>query len=418
MGKTIFEKIMSRKAGRDDLKIGDIVEVEIDRVMVHDFFIPYVADKFREMGFSRVWDSDRVVFIYDHMVPTARPEDYRLHSAAEQFAAEFGVKKMHRSDGVCHQLMHECGYLAPGDVVLGTDSHTTTYGALGCLSTGVGYTEMAAVLGTGRMWMKVVPTIKVEIKGRLKPGVSSKDIILKVLGDIKADGAAYKVLEFGGSTIEAMDIDSRLTLSNMSVEAGAKAGLIAADEKTAAYLKDKVDGEIDLLTSDEDAVYERVLSYNAEEIEPLAACPYNVDNIKPVGELSEVKVDQVFLGSCTNGRLEDLRVAAELMEGQKIAPGMRFFVVPASRRVYKEALKAGYIKTLVEAGAIVNHPSCSLCAGRSGGLLENGDVIVSTNNRNFLGRMGGDRVEIYLTSPATAAATALTGRISRPGAVV
>lgn len=412
MGQTIFEKIVTARSGQKEVKVGDIVEVKVDRVMIHDFFIPFVADKFREMGFPRLWDPDRVVFVYDHLVPTTQPEDYRHHRIAEEFAREFGITNIHRSDGVCHQLMHECGYLAPGDIVLGTDSHTTTYGALGALATGIGYTEMAAVLGTGQMWMKVVPTIKVEVNGALKPGVSSKDIILKVLEDLKADGAAYKVLEFCGSTIEEMDIDSRLTLSNMSVEAGAKAGLIAADEKTAAYLKDKVPGKLNLIKSAPGARYKQVLSYRAEELEPLAACPYNVDNIKPVSRLKDIKVDQVFLGSCTNGRLEDIKAAAQIMEGCQVAPGVRFYVVPASRRVYKEALQAGYISTLARAGAIINHPSCSLCAGRSGGLLENGDVIVSTNNRNFLGRMGGNKVGIYLTSPATAAASALSGRIT------
>jgi 3-isopropylmalate/(R)-2-methylmalate dehydratase large subunit len=415
MKHTIFEKILLSHSKEKEIKVGDIVDVSIDRVMIHDFFTPFCINKFREMGFKRVYDPDKVVIIYDHLVPASFIDDYRHHKIAEEFAIEHHLKNVHRSDGVCHQLMHEQGYVKPGDIVLGTDSHTVTYGAIGALATGIGYTEMAAVLGTGRMWMKVAPTIKIEVNGVLGKGVYSKDIILRVLGDLKADGANYRALEFTGSTIKNMSIDSRLTLSNMSVEAGAKTGLVEPDEKTVEYLSRFYSRkELNLLQSDQDAVYERVIEYKAEDIQPFVACPHNVDNIKLASELTNIAIDQAFLGSCTNGRLEDIEIAARIVKGKKINPNVRFYVVPASREVYLNSAKMGYLETLATAGAIINHPACSLCAGRSGGILENGDRVISSNNRNFLGRMGGNKVEIFLASPATVAASAIEGKITDP----
>jgi 3-isopropylmalate/(R)-2-methylmalate dehydratase large subunit len=355
------------------------------------------------------------VLIYDHLIPTTFVDDCRHHKITEEFAKEHHIKHVHRSDGVCHQLMHEQGYVKPGDIVLGTDSHTVTYGALGAIATGIGYTEMAAVLGTGKMWMKVAPTMKMVVNGTLPTGVTSKDVILHILSDIKTDGATYKVLEFTGSTIENMSMDSRLVLSNMSVEAGAKAGIIAPDEKTVEYLRRfYAQDELDLIQSDADAEYERVIEYSAEDIPPLVACPHNVDNVKPAVDLEDTSIDQAFLGSCTNGRVEDFEIAAKIVNSKKIHPNVRFIVVPASRDVYKQAVKKGYIKTLAEAGAMICHPACGLCAGRSGGVLEDGDRIISSNNRNFLGRMGGSKVEIFLGSPATVAASSLEGKITDP----
>jgi 3-isopropylmalate/(R)-2-methylmalate dehydratase large subunit len=415
MKQTLFEKILLRHTGEPSLRSGDIIETAVDRVMIHDFFTPFCFNKFNEMGFSRVWDPDKIVLVYDHLVPTSFISDSRHHKIGDEFARAHGISRVHRSDGVCHQLMPEQGYVKPGDIVLGTDSHTVTYGALGALATGVGYTEMAAVLGTGKIWLKAVPTIRLEIGGDLPRGVYAKDVILHIMHRLGADGASYKVLEFGGPCVKDMSQDQRFTLSNMSVEAGAKAGLIEPDEKTHEYLGSRCEGvNITGLKSDEGAEYERVVEINARDIRPLAACPYNVDNVKPVEDLEGVHIDQVFLGSCTNGRLEDLRIAAEITGGRKIHPDVRFIVVPASRNIYLQAARLGYIQALVEAGAIVNHPSCGLCAGRSNGILTNGERIVSTNNRNFLGRMGDDRVEIYLASPATAAASALAGRITSP----
>ena len=321
------------------------------------------------------------------------------------------MKNIHRSDGICHQLMTEAGYVKPGDIAFGTDSHTTTYGCVGAFSSGIGYTEMASVLGTGKMWVKVPQTIKVTVNGKLPENVRSKDIILRLIGDLGADGATYQALEFTGSTIDEMSVASRMTMSNMAIEAGAKCALFTPDEKTAEYCNVELTDELKDLKGDADAVYAREIAYNAEDLVPVLACPSQVDNIKPVTELAGTAVDQVFIGSCTNGRLEDLQCAAAILKGKKVAPFVKLIVTPASRKIYKEALADGTLETLVEAGAIVTHPGCGLCCGRTGGILTDGEVVVATNNRNFLGRMGTSKVKIFLASPATAAASAIAGKI-------
>lgn len=411
MGHTLIEKIIMRGNNSAEVRPGQIVTVNVDRVMIHDIFIPFVVDKFKEMGFTKVWDPDKVVLIYDHLVPTSAVEDVRHFKIGDAFVKEQGLTHFHRADGICHQLMPEMGYARPGQIVFGTDSHTTTYGCVGCFSSGIGYTEMAAILGTGEMWCRVPETIRIVIDGELPKGVYAKDVILTVIGDLRADGATYKALEFAGSCIDNMSISSRMTMSNMSIECGAKCALFATDEKTAAYTGQSFE-EIAWVRPDEDAVYERVIHYNAADFVPVVACPSQVDNIHPVSEKAGTKVDQVFLGSCTNGRLEDLAVAAEILKGKKIAPGLKMIVTPASRSIYREAIKAGYIEILAEAGAIITQPGCGLCCGRAGGILTDGETVVATNNRNFLGRMGTSGVNIYLSSPATAAATALTGVIT------
>jgi len=413
MGKTIVEKIISRNVGRD-VKPGDIVTVKVDRVMCDDIMMPFITAKFREMGFQKVWDPDGVVIICDHLVPASQVDDIRAYRISNEFAAEQGIRRLHRSDGICHHLMTEAGHVVPGDVVFGTDSHTTTYGCVGAFSTGIGYTEMAGILGTGELWIRVTATIKVKITGKLPENVMSKDVILRIIGDLTAAGATYKALEFTGDTVENMTVASRMTMSNMAIEAGAKAGLFAPDEKTFEYCGITPDAFQKDLRGDEDAVYERVMEYRAEDFVPVMAVPSNVDNVKPVKELESVPVDQVFLGSCTNGRLEDLEAAAEVLKGKKIAPFLKFIVPPASRKIYKAALDNGTLKILTDAGAIVTHPSCGLCCGRTGGILTDNEVVVATNNRNFLGRMGTSKVKIYLASPKTAAACALAGRIVSP----
>ena len=411
MGHTLIEKIIMRGTGEADVRPGQIVTVGVDRVMIHDIFIPFVVDKFKEMGFTKVWDPDKVVLIYDHLVPTSAVEDVRHFKIGDAFVKEQGLTHFHRADGICHQLMPEMGYARPGQIVFGTDSHTTTYGCVGCFSSGIGYTEMAAILGTGEMWCRVPETIRIVIDGELPKGVYAKDVILTVIGDLRADGATYKALEFAGSCVDGMSISSRMTISNMSIECGAKCALFAADEKTAAHPGQPLE-ELAWVRADDDAVYERVIHYNAADFVPVVACPSQVDNIHPVSEKAGTKVDQVFLGSCTNGRLEDLAVAAEILKGKKIASGLKLIVTPASRSIYREAIKAGYIEILAEAGAIITQPGCGLCCGRAGGILTDGETVVATNNRNFLGRMGTSGVNIYLSSPATAAATALTGVIT------
>lgn len=412
MGQTIIEKIVAHNIGADTVKPGDIVTVNVDRVMIHDIFIPFVADKFEEMGFKKLWDPDKAVLIYDHLVPASQLDDTRHFRVGDAFAAKYGMKNVHRSDGICHQLMTEAGYVKPGNVVFGTDSHTTTYGCVGAFSSGIGYTEMASILGTGTMWIKVPETIKVEINGKLPEGVMSKDIILRLIGDLGADGATYRALEFTGSTVAGMSVASRMTIANMAIEAGAKCALFMPDEKTAEYCGIMLDDFQKSLKGDADAVYMRRMSYQAEDFVPVMACPSQVDKIESVRKLEGTVIDQVFIGSCTNGRLEDLQEAAKVLDGKKVAPFVKLIVTPASRKIYQEAIACGAIKTLMEAGAIITHPGCGLCCGRTGGILSDGERVVATNNRNFLGRMGTSKVEIYLASPATAAACAVAGKIT------
>ncbi len=413
MGQTIIEKIISRNTGQTVMP-GDIVTVQVDRVMIHDIFIPFVAEKFKEMGFTRLWDPDKAVLIYDHLVPASQVDDTRHFRIGNEFAETYGMKHVHRSDGICHQLMTEALYVKPGDIVFGTDSHTTTYGCVGAFSSGIGYTEMASILGTGTMWIRVPETIKVVIEGTLPSNVTSKDVILRLIGDLRADGATYQALEFCGDTVERMTVASRMTMANMAVEAGAKCALFTPDEKTAEYCRIPLTDRERSLTGDEDAVYSRTLHYRAEDLVPVLACPSQVDNIHPVRELAGTPIDQVFIGSCTNGRLEDLQRAAAVLKGKKVAPFVKLIVTPASRKVYEQALEDGTLAVLAKAGAIITHPGCGLCCGRTGGILSDNERVVATNNRNFLGRMGTSKVEIFLASPATAAACAAAGKITVP----
>jgi 3-isopropylmalate/(R)-2-methylmalate dehydratase large subunit len=408
----MIEKIIAHNIGADEVKPGQIVTVDVDRVMLDDIMMPFIISKFEEMGFQKIWDPDKVVMIYDHLVPASQQDDTRHFRVSDAFAEKHGIKNVHRSDGICHQLMTEAGYVKPGHVVFGTDSHTTTYGCVGAFSTGIGYTEMAGILGTGNLWVKVPETIKVEINGRLPEGVMSKDIILRIIGDLRADGATYCSLEFSGDTIEEMTVASRMTMANMAIEAGAKCAMFVPDEKTAEYCEIELDEFQKGLAGDADAEYKKVLTYRAEDFVPVMACPSQVDNIHPVSELEGRPIDQVFLGSCTNGRLEDLRAAAAVLKGKKVAPFVKMIVTPASRKVYKEALDEGILETLADAGCIITHAGCGLCCGRTGGILSDNEVVVATNNRNFLGRMGTSKVQIYLASPATAAACAVAGKIT------
>ena len=391
MGSTLIEKIFAHNIGADSVKAGDIITVNVDRVMIHDIFIPFVKDKFEEMGFTKIWDPDRTVLIYDHLVPASQLDDPRHHHIGDDFCDKYGVKNVHRSDGICHQLMTEAGYVKPGDVAFGTDSHTVTYGCVGAFSTGIGYTEMASILGTGKLWVRVPETIRVNINGTLPEGVTSKDVILTIIGDLRADGATYKSLEFAGSTVDAMSVASRMTMSNMTVECGAKCGLFSPDEKTAAYCGlEGLDEFLSSLHGDEDAVYSKVLNYRAEDFNyraedfvPVMACPSQVDKIKPVSQVileaaameegsvvpsvglisgGSVRVDQVFIGSCTNGRLEDLQAAASVLKGKHAAPFVKLIVTPASRRIYREALADGTLDILAQAGAMITTPPAAASA--------------------------------------------------------
>lgn len=413
MGKTIIEKIIGRNTEKS-VSAGDIVTVNVDRVMIHDIFIPFVASKFEEMGFKKLWDPDKVVLIYDHLVPASQVDDTRHFKIGNEFVEKYGMKNIHRSDGICHQLMTEAGYVKPGNVVFGTDSHTTTYGCVGAFSSGIGYTEMASILGTGTMWVRVPETIKIEINGELPENVASKDIILRLIGDLGADGATYKALEFTGDTVADMTVASRMTIANMAIEAGAKCALFTPDEKTARYCQIELTEKETSLVGDEDAHYIKTIKYNAKDLVPVMACPSQVDKIEAVSKLEGTEIDQVFIGSCTNGRLEDLHTAAKILKGKKVAPFVKLIVTPASRKIYTEAVEDGTMKILSEAGAIITHPGCGLCCGRAGGILTDGERVVATNNRNFLGRMGTSKVEIYLASPKTAATCAINGKITVP----
>ena len=413
MGKTVIEKIIEHNTGKE-VKPGDIVTVNVDRVMIHDIFIPFVAEKFRDMGFGKLWDPDKVVLIYDHLVPASQLDDTRHFHTGDAFAEKNGMTHVHRSDGICHQLMTEAGYVKPGDIAFGTDSHTTTYGCVGAFSSGIGYTEMASILGTGTMWIRVPETIKVVINGKLPENVMSKDVILRLIGDLGADGATYKALEFSGSAVENMTVASRMTISNMAIEAGAKCALFTPDEKTAEYCDITLNDYQTSLAGDADANYCKVMEYKAEDFVPVMACPSQVDKIRNVSELEGTEIDQVFIGSCTNGRLEDLAAAAEVLKGKKVADFVKLIVTPASRKIYRQADEMGILDTLAEAGAIITHPGCGLCCGRTGGILTDGERVVATNNRNFLGRMGTSKVQIYLASPKTAASCAVAGKIVSP----
>lgn len=413
MGYTLAEKIIMNNLGLSDISVGDIVVVKPDFVGFHDIYTPSIYNKFKEMGFDKIWDPEKVVNVLDHLVIPCLPGDPNNLNYSHKISEEFKPKYFFKNEGITHQLFPELGLAKPGSIVFVTDSHTTTYGAVGCFATGVGHTEMAALLGTGKMWIKVPSAIKVEINGKLQEGVTSKDLILKVLGDIRADGGTYKSIEFCGSTVDAMSIDSRLTISNMVVECGGKVGLFAPDEKTCAYSGIDYDS-VSWLTVDEDAHYEQVIKYDASLIEPQISCPQYVDNVHGISEVIGTKVNEVFIGSCTNGRLEDFMIAASILKGKKVAKGIKFIVSAASTKVYKEAIEKGYIESLLRAGAMVTHPYCSLCQGRSGGIVSDGEVVLGTNNRNFLGRMGSPNSLIYLSSPAVAAASALTGYITDP----
>ncbi len=411
MGNTLIEKIIGNKVGHA-VKPGDIVTVPVDWCMIDDIMVPFAVSKFEEMGFKKVWDPDKVVLIYDHFLPATQTDDSRHFREGDAFADKYGIKNVHRTDGICHQLMTEAGYVKPGDIAFGTDSHTVTYGCVGAFSTGIGYTEMAGILGTGQLWIKVPETIRVIIDGQLPANVTSKDVILRIIGDLTASGATYQALQFEGSTVANMTVASRMTMSNMAVEAGAKCGLFAPDEKTCQYCNIDYTDDVKALFGDQDAAYARVMTYKAEDFVPVMACPSLVDNIHPVSEMAGKHVDQVFLGSCTNGRLEDLHTAAAILKGKHIADYLKMIVTPASRKIYREALADGTLGILSDAGCIITTPGCGLCCGRGGGILSDGEVVVATNNRNFLGRMGTSKVQIYLASPATAAATALAGVIT------
>jgi 3-isopropylmalate/(R)-2-methylmalate dehydratase large subunit len=412
----IIEKILANASGKKHVSPDDIVEANIDVAMTHDLTGPLAIKSFREIGAKKVWDKDKVVIILDHLVPASSVISAGLHKIVRNFAEEQGIKNFYDvgRGGVCHQVMPEKGHVRPGEVIVGSDSHTCTYGAFGAFATGIGSTEMAAVFATGKLWFRVPEVIKIDVTGKFQKWVTAKDMTLNIIGKIGADGAIYKGLEFGGSTIRDLTIDGRMVLCNMAVEMGAKAGIIEPDQKTLDYVKARTDKPFNPVKSDKDATYERVVDVDVSELEPQVAVPHSVDNIKPVTEVEGTEVNQAFIGSCTNGRLEDLQSAAQILKGKKINRNVRLIVIPASQEIYLNALNEGLIKTFMEAGATIGNPNCGPCLGGHMGIMADGEACISTSNRNFIGRMGSTKSFVYLASPATVAASALTGTITDP----
>ncbi|MGE5554294.1 MAG: 3-isopropylmalate dehydratase large subunit [Betaproteobacteria bacterium] len=413
MGKTIAEKILSRASGTD-ARAGDLVVADVDFIMGQDGTSPLAINAFRAMNGVRVADPARVAMVIDHSAPSPNEGVSTLHALMRQFAREQGINFFDIGEGVCHQLVPERGHAVPGDLVIGADSHTTTYGALNVFSTGVGSTDLAAAMLTGKLWFKVPETFRVDFRGKLPPGVYAKDLILCLAGRITADGATYLALEFTGEAIRDLSVEGRFTLSNMAVEVGAKAGLMACDEKTLAWVKAHSAREPRPMNPDPDALYVRDEVIDVSDLVPQVAKPHTVDNVAPVTEVAGTPIQQAVLGTCTNGRLEDLRVAASILRGRKVHPGVRLIVAPASRRVYLDALADGTLAALVEAGAAVVTPGCGPCVGTHNGVPSDGENVISTANRNFKGRMGNNKAFIYLASPATVAASALEGCIADP----
>jgi 3-isopropylmalate/(R)-2-methylmalate dehydratase large subunit len=422
MSMTITEKILARASGRDTVEPGDIIRVKVDLVMGHDVTLPLSVLEFRRMGATQVFDPTRVVAVNDHFAPAASAQAAEQIKIVRDFAREQDLAHYYEpgcgQSGVCHALLSEEGLILPGTVVLGADSHTTTYGALGAFATGMGSTDIAAAMALGETWLKVPESLRLHYSGQLQEWVTGKDLILHTLGRVGAAGAIYKALEFCGPVIEGLAMSDRLSMCNMAVEAGAKNGIIAADAETEHYLRERTSRPYKALTSDPDATYGATYEFACEEIEPQVAFPFSPDNVKPVSEASDVRIDMAFIGSCTNGRLEDLRIAAKVLQGRRLAERVRLVVIPATLKTYLQALKEGLLETFVVAGAAVGTPTCGPCFGGHMGLLAAGERAVSTTNRNFVGRMGHPESEVYLASPAVAAASAVMGRIVHPEEVV
>lgn len=412
---TLAEKILMRNTHSASLRPGDIVMAQPTRLFVLDVYTGPVYKKLKEMGYQKVAHPEDYGVIDDHQMPCVMFDDPESFRSGCKLVDEYQFGTHLIGEGIGHQLIPENRYAKPGDVIFVTDSHTTTYGAVGCFSTGVGYTEMAAALGRGEMWIRVPSAIKIQIDGHLPDGVMSKDVILRILGDITANGGTYRSLEFCGTAVDEMSVDSRICISNMAVECGAKVGLFAPDQKTCEYSGVNPE-DVAWMTVGPDECYEKVLHYRAEDFVPNLSVPQYVDNVHPVSEYEGTPVDQIFLGSCTNGRLEDMAMAAKILKGKHLPTHVKFIVTCATKKIYKEAVAAGYMQIFAEAGAMVTMPYCSLCQGRGGGVVGENEVVLATNNRNFLGRMGPASSKIFLGSPATIAVSALTGKITDPRA--
>ena len=416
MGMTMTQKILAKAAGLDKVEAGQLIEAKLDLVLGNDITTPVAITEFEKAGFTQVFDKDKIAIVLDHYTPCKDIKSAQLCKQARQFAHKhnitnfFDVGQM----GVEHALLPEKGLCAPGEVIIGADSHTCTYGALGAFSTGIGSTDMAAGMATGLAWFRVPSAIKVTLKGKLQPFVSGKDVILHLIGTIGVDGALYKSIEFAGEGVASLSMDDRFTISNMAIEAGGKNGIFPVDEKTMEYINGRVNRPCEVFQADDDAVYEQELVIDLDTLEPTVAMPHLPENTKVVSEVAGLPIDQVVIGSCTNGRIQDMRIAADIMKGKKVASNVRCVVIPATQEIYMQAMKEGLMEIFIQAGAAVSTPTCGPCLGGHMGCMAEGERAVSTTNRNFVGRMGHVESEIILASPAVAAASAIAGCVADP----
>ena len=420
MGMTMVEKILAAHSGRDSLEPGEIVNAKLDLVLGNDITTPVAIEEFEKIGVDQVFDRDKIALVPDHFTPNKDINSAGQTKSIREFAAEKGITNYFEIGemGIEHCLLPEQGLVKPGQIIIGADSHTCTYGAFGALGTGVGSTDMAAGMATGEAWFKVPETMKFVFSGELQPWVGGKDLILNTIGDIGVDGALYRSMEFTGEVIDNLSMADRMTISNMAIEAGGKCGLIAPDQTTFDYLDGRVDDDYTVFKSDEDASYYQVKEYDVSSLEPQVAYPHLPENTRPISEVDEIPVDQVVIGSCTNGRLKDIREAAEVLKGKKKAANVRLLIFPGTQEIYKQAMHEGLVEILIDAGAAVSTPTCGPCLGGHMGVLAAGERAISTTNRNFVGRMGHPDSEVYLANPAVAAASAIAGKIVSPEEVV
>ena len=416
MAMTMTQKILAAHAGLKEVSAGQLIQAKLNIVLGNDITTPVAVNEFKKAGFEGVYDKDKVVIVLDHFVPNKDIKAAEQSKTCREFACDhcishfYDVGKM----GIEHALLPEQGIVTAGDCVIGADSHTCTYGALGAFSTGVGSTDMAAGMATGKAWFKVPSAIRFHLTGALKPNVSGKDVILTIIGMIGVDGALYKSMEFTGPGVASLSMDDRLCICNMAIEAGAKNGIFPVDDRTLEYLKGRSEREPVIYTADEDAPYEKTVEIDLSKIEPTVACPHLPENTRPAKELGNIRIDQVVIGSCTNGRMEDMEAAYRILNGKTVAKGVRCIIIPATMAIYRECIQRGYTTAFIDAGAVVSTPTCGPCLGGYMGILAEGERCVATTNRNFVGRMGHVKSEVYLASPATAAASALTGYVTEP----
>ncbi len=414
MGKTFAQKVLAAKAGKENVSVGEIVDVSPDVTLSHDNTAA-ISKIFEGIGVEKIWDPSKPVIVLDHCVPAATDKYASNHKTIREFVAKQGIENFHDINaGVCHQVLAERGHALPGRLILGSDSHTTSYGALGAFAAGIGRSEMAVIFATGSLWLRVPETLRLGLGGVLPEGVGPKDVILHVIGQLGADGALYRAVEYAGSVVDEMSVGGRMTLCNMAAEMGAKIGYVAPDEKTFGWLEGREQADYETVASDDDAEFEQVLRFDVSDLQPQVAKPHTVDNVCRVGDVSGTRIHQALVGTCTNGRLEDLQAVSRILAGRKVHRAVRLLIFPASMEVYHDALEGGVLSDLLCAGAVIMNPGCGPCLGAHEGALAPGEVCLSTANRNFRGRMGCREADVYLASPETVAASAVTGEITDP----